>query len=391
MTKPNLTALRLEGRPTWPVPDLADIPEEITDEDRARFAGLVSVALTPEQVQRVTTPGQTHAKVRRILAPHWHPEFVPMELVSRRIAAMFPNLEDQLVIPTQHNVLLEYGDYAGVEVDCYSSGFQQKIQLLLHFRAERVRDAHTLRQILDHTRRYRASQLFEFMDTITRPRTDHVRLAASETGADEITVEYVRIGVEKVAALLDEQWDAVPVDAVKNKLLRNWFNTLRPEHGDPFIDRVQTYLAAVKRIVKQHFSLDYFYRASEVIEEARALGGGIVIPHPEQFWPVLLAEYDVDGWEVWNPQSRRYTDFLVSVLREKNRCRPRSGRPLLVFMGDDTHFGEKVLPPEQQNPEKAAREVGVQAWDDMTVRKELIMAAMDRGRIMNEYRARLDG
>ena len=391
MGKHQVTTLRMEGRPAWPVPDLSAIPEEITDDDRERFDRVVSTELSPEQRERVITPPETFPKTRRILAPHWHPEFVPMEHIRARIAGMFPNLEDQLVIPTQHNVLLEYDDYAGVEVDCYASGFQQKIQLLLHFRKERVQEAATLRHILEHTRKYRSSQLFEFMDTITAPLEERIRRAAAETGADEVTVEYVRINVEKIARLLDENWDEVPRDSVKNKLLRNWFDTLRGEHGDPFIDRVQTYLRAVKQIVKANFSLDYFYRASEVIEEARALGGGVVIPHPEQFWPVLLAEYDVDGWEVWNPQSRRYTEFLISVLTEKNRCRPRSGRPLLVFMGDDTHFGEKVKDPAHQKPAKAQREVGLQSWDDMLVRKQLIMGAMDRARVMDEYRMRLDG
>jgi hypothetical protein len=77
----------------------------------------------------------------------------------------------------------------------------------------------------------------------------------------------------------------------------------------------------VKALVKVEFSLKYFYRTSEVIEEARALGAGIVIPHPEQFWPILLKEYDVDGIEVWNPQSRRYTEFLISVLNRRNQKR----------------------------------------------------------------------
>jgi hypothetical protein len=79
------------------------------------------------------------------------------------------------------------------------------------------------------------------------------------------------------------------------------------------------------------------------------------------------------------------------VLHERNRCRPRSGRPLMVFMGDDTHMGEKVKDPAFQNPEKAAREIGVQPWGDMLVRKQLITAGMDRAQVMAEYRARLDG
>lgn len=70
-----------------------------------------------------------------------------------------------------------------------------------------------------------------------------------------------------------------------------------------------------------------------------------MIPHPEQFWPILLTGYDVDGVEVWNPQSHRYTNFLVSVLNEKNRRMDSSERPLLIFMGDDTHMSEKPVIP----------------------------------------------
>ncbi|WP_291499152.1 hypothetical protein [Desulfocurvus sp.] len=386
-----LSALRPGARAAWSAPDLDSVPCEPTEADGQRFARIVSVDLSPEQELRAVTPGQTHPKQRRVLALHWHPEFVPMPLIARRLDALFPGAEERLVIPTQHNELTSFGDYSGVEVDCYSSGFNQKIQLLLHFRTERLERAHTLRQMLRHTHKYRSSQLFEFMAAILEPRQEIVGQAAAQTGADETTVEYVRRNLMRIDALLAARWDDVPRDSLKNKLLAHWFDTLRAEHSDPFIDRVQTYLRAVKALVKARFSLDYFYRASEVIEEARALGAGIVIPHPEQFWPVLLAEYDVDGWEVWNPQSSRYTAFLVSVLHERNRCRPRSGRPLMVFMGDDTHMGEKVKDPAFRNPEKSAREIGVQPWDDMLVRKQLILASMDRARVMAEYRARLDG
>lgn len=118
----------------------------------------------------------------------------------------------------------------------------------------------------------------------------------------------------------------------------------------------------------------------------------MVIPHPEQFWPILLAEYDVDGYEVWNPQSQRYTEFLISVLYEKNRRRGNLARRMLVFMGDDTHMGEKTLPVQSGNGNKARREIGLQtAWDDLSISKKLIVADMDRARVIQEYQTRLDG
>ena len=127
-----------------------------------------------------------------------------------------------------------------------------------------------------------------------------------------------------------------------------------------------------------------------MIEEARSLNAGIVIPHPEQFWPILLADYDVDGVEVWNPQSQRYTDFLITVIREINRKHPGVSRPLLIFMGDDTHFGEKVLDPERQNKLKAARDIGVQPpWDDLNVAKALVRSGINRKKLIQEYLSRI--
>jgi len=82
----------------------------------------------------------------------------------------------------------------------------------------------------------------------------------------------------------------------------------------------------------------------------------------------------------------------VSVLNEKNRERPPSKRRLLVFMGDDTHMGEKVRDPKRQNVEKAGREIGLQpAWDDLVIRKSLIMANSSRAKVMAEYKSRLAG
>ncbi len=172
--------------------------------------------------------------------------------------------------------------------------------------------------------------------------------------------------------------------------MRNFVEGQRPVLGNALANRVQVFLKEVKAVVKARFPLTYFYRTSEFIEEVRGLGGGVVIPYPEQFWPILLANYDVDGYEVWNPQSQRYTEFLISVLCEKNRLRRDGERRMLVFMGDDTHMGEKTL--AVSDPAKARREIGLQpAWDDLAIGKKLIVADMDRARVIEEYAARLDG
>lgn len=365
---------------------------DITEQDLALFERVVSTDLNEAMLEALAAPKLTLPGQQSVMAVHWHPEFIPMPVIEKRIQAMFPNMTESLIIPTQHNELMEYGDLSGVEVDCYSHGFNQKVQLLLHFKTDRVQHAHTLRAMLRHTQTYRASQLFDFMHTITAPLDDRVEQAARETGADLDLVEFVRHHVTKVQRMVEDRHASLPQDALKNKLLRNYFDALRPLYDGELIDRIQTYLSAVKAIVKTHFSLRYFYRTSEVIEEARALGGGVVIPHPEQFWPILLADYDVDGYEVWNPQSQRYTDFLIAAVGRANACAGPSTRRKLVFMGDDTHMGEKVKDCAQQNPQKANREIGCQpAWEDLEISKRLVLSGMSREIVIREYRERLMG
>ena len=367
-------------------------PHTLTETDIARYFEVINTHLTPEQEERIRTPAKVFPRQHSVLAVHWHPEFVPMPLIRERIDRTFPNKREALIIPTQHNVILEYDGYAGVEVDCYSRGFNQKVQLLLHFTSERVAEAPILKAMLAHTFRYRSSQLFDFIYALTKPNEERLHKAAKATGADEDLVRFVQAYVRKIQRMLEEYYEQTPEESIKNKLLRNYFELLREDFGDPLIDRAQTFLKAVKKEVKAHFSLRYFYRTSEIIEEARALGGGVVIPHPEQFWPILLAEYDVDGYEVWNPQSRRYTDFLISVVNRKNTTLSASQRPLLIFMGDDTHMGEKVKDPGDRKEEKAAREIGVQsAWEDLMISKTLVKACAGKDNVIQAYRDRLAG
>ena len=367
-----------------------NIPEDITDEDERIFRDTVSTDLDDEQNQRVVTPPDVFPHQENLLAVHWHPEFIPLDLIEKRIHAMFPNADNALIIPTQHNVLMTIGEYSGVEVDCFSTCFSQKVQLLLHMTADRAAKASKLESMLAYTFKYRSSQLFDFMETIIKPKKGRIEDAADDTGADEDLIRFCTIYTKKIHELLDRNLEQAPRLSIKNKLLRDYFDALRPQYGDRVIKAAQRFLKAVKNIVKSQFSMKYFYRTSEVIEEARGLGARIVIPHPEQFWPILLADYDVNGLEVWNPQSHKLTDFLISVVDRTNQKHPPGHRRMLIFMGDDAHMGEKVRPTRLQVKSKAGREIGVQpAWDDLEIRKQLIIANMDRADVINEYRERL--
>jgi len=363
----------------------------VSDADRRVYESIVSPDLSDEQRERIVTPARVYDGQRAVLAVHWHPEFVPMELIRERIARMFPNRQRELIIPTQHNVLMEYDGYAGTEVDCYSHGFNLKVQLLIHFEKSRVAGADVFRSMLAHTFRYRQKQLFEFIDSVVDPEwRGRLATAAVRTRADNELVEFVAAETLKLKRLLVECESVTPPDAIRNKLLSSFVLVQTSRWDERRVAEALALLGEVKRIVKETFSTEFFYATEEVIEEVRGLGGGIVVPHPEQFWPILLAEYDVDGYEVWNPQSRQYTEFLIHVVSRQNKTRRRGRRPLLIFMGDDCHVGEKAKEPRFQEADKAGREIGVQpAWDDLAIRKGLIVAGADRRSVIEDYRSRL--
>jgi hypothetical protein len=307
-----------EVEPRAGQPELAT--HELTEWDEQTFARIVSTDLSHEQIKRLENPAESYPRQTSVLAVHWHPEWIPLETVRRRLANHFPSSARELIIPTQHNELMSMGGFSGVEVDCYSAGFNRKVQILLHLREDRLERADVLKSMLLHTCQYRAGQLWEFLDSLIEPSLAERRdTAAAETGANEELVEFVSLFAAKLKKLLEAHEPDLPRIMIKNKLVSEYFAALREHFPQRFIHRALLFIHAVKQIVKNEFSLQYFYRTSELIEEARSLGAGVVIPHPEQFWPILLADYDVDGYEVWNPQSRQYTEFLINVLSRQNK------------------------------------------------------------------------
>lgn len=369
------------------------LTREITGFDIRAFEEITNLEISSQQAERVIKPTEVFPGQKTVMAVHWHPEFIPMELVRQRIENTFPDKIDELIIPTQHNQVMSYdGEYSGVEVDCHSRGFKRKVQLLLHFKSEKLENAHVLKSMLDHTFKYRSGQLFELMDTLTDPKwDDYLQLAAEGTGVGEDVISFARVQTGKLRDLLDQYDSAVKQEIIKNRLVKDFIDAQRALYPDNFINKVQVFVKSVKNIVKNNFSLSYFYRTSEVIEEARGIGGGIIVPHPEQFWPILLCDYDVDGYEVWNPQSQEYTEFLVNVINRQNKSRGPDKKKFLLFMGDDTHMSEKIKDSTKIEAAKYYRDIGVQpAWDDLSIRKSLIVGNFSREKILEEYRVRLD-
>ncbi len=373
------------------VSELAFISEEVTEEDQAIYDTVTSTTLTPEQEQRIVQPHRVLSGEQVVMGLHWHPEFVPMNLIEQRLAATFPHAECQFIVPTQHNRILDRQGYSGVEVDCYAKAFRLKVQLLMHFKTERLQQADILKGMIDHTFNYRSNQLLEFLASILDSAfADRLERAVKESSADPVLVRFVQIYSRKLIQLIERNESRAAPEMLRNKLVREFFDGLRNVYADRFIDHAQLLLRAIKVEVKRAFNPRHFYEVNEIIEEARSCGAGIIVPHPEQFWPILLADYDVDGFEVWNPQSRAYTEFLISAVQRLNRTATRRQRPLLVTMGDDCHMGEKVKDSARQDAAKAAREIGVQpAWDDLAVRKRLARHTISKQGVIEEYRSRL--
>lgn len=366
--------------------------DEITDWDKECFNKLTRLDLSQKQKETVINPSSTYPDVNSVLAVHWHPENVPIELILQRIKKLYPNSTDDLIIPTQHNELMIAGEYAGVEVDCYSPEFKRKVQLLFHFNKKHISAATKFKAMLRHTFSYRSSQFYQFLETATKGTSSKLfNEAVSNTAIDENIASFVVQYANKLKELIYLNKQNIPDNSLKNKLLVNYFQTLIEFFDSQTINKSLLLLAEIKRLVKQNFQLDYFYYTNDMIEEVRGLNGCIVIPHPEQFWPILLANYDIDGIEVWNPQSREYTEFLIDVVAEKNKTTKNENKKILVFMGDDTHFSEKTKEEHLQFKNKAMREIGYQPpWDDLIIRKKIIASNLSKPEVIKEYRNRLN-
>ena len=79
------------------------LEEEITDSDEALFKRITTTELDGEQRRRLITPSRVYPRQESVWRFTGIQEFIPLELAAQRIAAMFPNIRERLLIPTQHN------------------------------------------------------------------------------------------------------------------------------------------------------------------------------------------------------------------------------------------------------------------------------------------------
>lgn len=389
----NTAAERSESpEPQLPALNLEAAAKDIGEEDWRQFNRLTSVELSPEERDLAARPDRVAPKAREYLAVHWHPEWAPLEFIRRRLDLAFPLAENSLAIPTQHNKVLAFGPWAGVEADVYDRKYGQKVQLLIHFSSDRLPRASAFLSMMNHTYNYRAHQLLDILGRLAKP--DKVS-AAIESGLQySISLEGImmaRFYAIRLKALIEESGiiGGDRDEMLKNRLLPDFIAARTGPEQRLLAEQAFIYIKAVKKSVKSNLNPAEFFSPEEVIEEARSLNGGVVIPHPPQFWPILLADLDVDGWEVWNSSTPHHTLFLLEALNRANAARGHR-RELLAFMGDDTHMSAKFRLNNTDEKDSVNREIGFQPpWDEPAIRSLLHRSGQSRSRTINEYRIRL--
>ncbi|MDR0621797.1 MAG: hypothetical protein LBJ61_07965 [Deltaproteobacteria bacterium] len=362
--------------------------KDISQADVEAFDRLTSVELSAEEIELAENPDAFAPKEERLFALHFHPEWVPLELIETRLSRSFPVATDRLVIPTQHNRVTALGPWAGVEADCYDENLGQKIQLLIHFKSSNLPRAGVFLDMMDRTYRYRAHQLLEILEALTNP-DQSIRQEINANGLDHQALDLAGFFACRLKELIHGR-DVLAdgrSEMLKNRLLTD-FMLARNQGIDPILFGSGLSVAnVVKSFVKHRLNYQRFSTTREVIEEARGLDAGIVIPHPPQFWPALLDDLDVDGWEVWNPSTPNHAVFLTESL---SRAKGRTKRPLLAFMGDDTHMSSKIRANVTEDKNGRGREIGFQPpWWEARVAEALAKAGQCRERTMDEYRARM--
>ena len=362
----------------------------ISDDDWRVFNRLTSVQLSQAERDLAARPDRLAPEAHEYLAVHWHPEWAPLGLISLRLERAFPKAADHLTIPTQHNRIMSLGPWAGVEADVYDRSYGLKVQLLIHFQSNQLHRAGVLTDMMNRTYNYRAHQLMDILNALAKP--DSVNYPGLKASICDESLLMARFYALRLKSMIEESgiMGSDRDEMLKNRLLPDFILGRACNVHQPLVDQAIIYINAVKKEVKKRLSPEAFYSPQEVIEEARGLKAGIVIPHPPQFWPILLADLDVDGWEIWNPSTPDHALFLLEALNRVNESRSKGRSELLAFMGDDTHMSAKFRHNRSDAKGSAQREIGFQdLWNEPEIKAALDHGGQSLHRTISEYRRRM--
>ncbi|MGL4208234.1 MAG: hypothetical protein ACRCTY_02480 [Candidatus Adiutrix sp.] len=359
----------------------------LTEDDWAVFNHLTSIELSDKEMQAAQCPSLVDSQAINVLAAHWHPEWVPMAAIEKRVALAFPEVKNSLIIPTQHNRIMTFRGWAGVEADVFDHRYQSKVQLLIHFKADKLPRAHSLKAMMERTYDYRALQLLDILASLASggqlAERVQKKIAPSISAP---AVNLARFFALRLKHMIKEAKliGTLREEMLKNRLLLDFMALRLDKNQQKILGQAKVYIEAVKKAVKAEMKPEQFYTPQELIEEARYLGAGVIIPHPPIFWPILVSGLDVDGWEVWNSSTPNHTLFLLEALALANKTNPK--RRLLAFMGDDTHMSSKI----RLKGEGSTREIGVQPpWSAPEVLAMLEKTGQSLAGTISEYQNRL--
>jgi hypothetical protein len=237
-------------------------PRELNQWDQEAFERIISTELTEEQKARVVTPGLTFPGQKSLLAIHWHPEFIPSDLIAQRISACFRTARRSWSFPPSTTCLSRLGGLHWREVDCYAAGLIARCSCCCISIRTGWSGPPASRPCWS-TRSNTGPGSFSniwirwlilFMTAVCRgpwPPPARTRSWCASPGS---TAGKLKQLIEINQSIIDEE-------TIKNKLLPDFFEELRAFYPERLINHAQSLLHAVKKIVKAQYNLTYFYRA----------------------------------------------------------------------------------------------------------------------------------
>lgn len=202
----------------------------IGQSDWQHFNRLTSVELSNDEKIAASRPNLTAPVAREYLAVHWHPEWVPLEFIEERLKTAFPQADNFLAVPTQHNKVMAIGPWAGVEVDVYDRRYGQKVQLLIHLPVDRLPQATAFQAMIEHTYNYRAHQLMDILNRLASPEGLSKIKDSLKCSITDPAVKMARFYATRLRAMIEKSGiiGGNRDEMLKNRLLPDFMTACLP-------------------------------------------------------------------------------------------------------------------------------------------------------------------
>lgn len=350
------------------------------------FEDLIKDQLNKDKTDKVTNPRFIMPEIENVLALHWHPENLSIETAVKRLSKTFPNATNKLIIPTDHNIFKSYQGISGTEIDCFAKELKKKVQLLIHIKDDNLKNSFTLKTMVNYSAEFSKKFLLFFLDSLIGKSTVSNFIwekVASEAVLDKKYYEEIRKLSKEFITLFESR--KIDYFLISNSLLVNFVCNILTKYNDLIKKQAKLFLLEFKKLCYIHFDTKFFYSVEDFVEEVQWSGGAISVPHPEQFWPILLTKYKFDGIEFWNPSSASYSELILDRIIRLNKYKKEAVIPLV---GDDTHFNKLV--EEVSKNRIPSRDLGYQPiWKSKIIQQILKRNSLCKQKIIDLYRERL--